>query len=167
MARSPRVQLQKAEKLVGKGKLEAALKIYEKVLQEEQNDSGTLNKAGDLYVRLNRIDKAIELFSRTAGFFIEEQFFVKAIAIYKKILRLDPNRSDIGRKLADTYVRQGLINDATNQYSEVAEQFMSQGDVESALAVHHTMVGALPKDPSARLRYAELLEKHDKLKESM
>ena len=60
MLRSPRVQLQKAEKFVGKGKLEAALKIYEKVLQEEQNDSGPLHQAGDLYVRLHRIDKAIE-----------------------------------------------------------------------------------------------------------
>ncbi|MEE8367587.1 MAG: tetratricopeptide repeat protein, partial [Thermoanaerobaculia bacterium] len=167
MVRSPRVQLQKAEKLVGKGKLEAALKIYENVLQEEQNDSGTLNKAGDLYVRLHRIDKAIELFSRTAGFFIEEQFFVKAIAIYKKILRLDPTRLDIGRKLADIYVTQGLVNDARSQYGEVADQYMKQGDVETALAVHHTMVGALPSDPSVRLRYAELLEEHNKLKESM
>jgi tetratricopeptide (TPR) repeat protein len=167
MARSPRVQLQKAEKLVGKGKLDAALKIYEKVLQEEQNDSGTLNKAGDLYVRLNRIDKAIELFSRTAGFFIEEQFFVKAIAIYKKILRLDPTRLDIGKKLADTYLQQGMVNDAKSQYEEVADDYMGQGDVETALAVHHTMVGALPTDPSVRLHYAELLEKHDKLKESM
>ena len=79
-----------AEKLVARGKLNAAIDEYRKLLAESANDTTTLNRVGDLYARLNRLDKATALFKKTADHFIDEGFFVKAIAIYKKIIRLDP-----------------------------------------------------------------------------
>ena len=90
-----------AEKLVARGKLNAAIDEYRKLLAESANDTTTLNRVGDLYARLNRLDKATALFKKTADHFINEGFFVKAIAIYKKILRLDQGRIEIYEHLAD------------------------------------------------------------------
>ena len=55
-----------AEKYVSKGKLEAAIKEYRKVLAENPNDANTLNRVGDLYARIERFDEAVKLFSQIA-----------------------------------------------------------------------------------------------------
>ncbi|MDH3744562.1 MAG: tetratricopeptide repeat protein, partial [Acidobacteriota bacterium] len=89
MPRGRRDSLQVADKLVARGKIEPAIKEYTKVLHDNPSDTSTLNKVGDLYVRLKRMDKAIDLFRRAAEHFAQEELFVKAIAIYKKIIRLE------------------------------------------------------------------------------
>ena len=50
-----------AEKLVARGKIEAAIKEYRKLLAENPNDASTLNRLGDLYARIDRIDEAVRL----------------------------------------------------------------------------------------------------------
>ena len=53
-----------AEKYVAKGKIEAAIKEYRKVLAETPNDSNTLNRVGDLYAREANLllKEGVELF---------------------------------------------------------------------------------------------------------
>ncbi|MCP4657096.1 MAG: tetratricopeptide repeat protein, partial [bacterium] len=82
--------IRSAEKYVAKGKLEAAIKEYRKVLAENPNDANTLNRVGDLYARTERFDEAVKLFSQIADQYTRDGFHVKAIAIYKKIIKLDP-----------------------------------------------------------------------------
>ena len=78
-----------AEKLVAKGKIEPAIKEYERLLDDNPNDVNTLNRIGDLWVRINRNDEAVKTFGRIADFYAKDGFFLKAIAIYKKINKLD------------------------------------------------------------------------------
>jgi len=51
--------LQSAEKLLSRGKLDQALKEYLRVLEDNPKDISTLNKVGDLYVRMNRTSESI------------------------------------------------------------------------------------------------------------
>ena len=51
--------LQSAEKLLSRGKLDQALKEYLRVLEDNPKDISTLNKVGDLYVRMNRPAESI------------------------------------------------------------------------------------------------------------
>ena len=101
--------IRNAERLVGRGKLNAAIDAYLAVLDSNPDDTTTLNRVGDLYVRLQRLGEAIELFKRAAEHFADEGFSVKAIAIYKKILRLDPVQLESSESLADLQARQGLV----------------------------------------------------------
>ena len=55
-----------AEKLVAKGKIEPAIKEYERLLDDNPNDVNTLNRIGDLWVRINRNDEAVKTFGRIA-----------------------------------------------------------------------------------------------------
>jgi tetratricopeptide (TPR) repeat protein len=147
-----------AEKLVARGKIEAAIKEYRKVLGDQPNDTNTLNRMGDLYLRDGRPDEAIKLFNQTADAYTEDGFFVKAIAIYKKIQKLDPNRLEVYEKLADLYHRQGLINEARSQYQVVAEWYLKHGKSASALSIVERMVDLEPGDPSHRAKLAELYQ---------
>ena len=92
-----------AEKLVAKGKIEPAIKEYERLLEDNPNDVNTLNRIGDLWVRINRNDEAVKTFGKIAEHYARDGFFLKAIAIFKKINRLDPSKLDIYAKLAELY----------------------------------------------------------------
>lgn len=147
-----------AEKLVARGKIEAAIKEYRKVLGDTPNDTNTLNRVGDLYARIERIDDAVKLFTQIAEGYTEDGFFVKAIAIYKKINKLDPTRLEVYEKLAELYHRQGLVNEARSQYQVLAEYYLKHGNHASALSIYERMVALEPDDPSHRAKLAELYQ---------
>ncbi len=156
-----------AEKLVARGKLDAAIDEYRKLLSESANDTTTLNRVGDLYARLNRLDKATALFKKTADHFIDEGFFVKAIAIYKKIIRLDPAQIEVYERLADLYSRQGLINESRSQYQVVADYYQKHGNTEAAIGVYGKLIELEPDNPSHRLRLADQLRQSERPSEAV
>jgi tetratricopeptide (TPR) repeat protein len=156
-----------AEKLVARGRLDAAIDEYRKVLAENASDTTTLNRVGDLYARLNRLDKATALFKKTADHFIDEGFFVKAIAIYKKIIRLDPAQIEVYERLADLYSRQGLLNESRSQYQVVADYYQKHGNVDAAIGVYGKLIELEPGNPSHRLRLADQLRQSHRPREAV
>ncbi len=156
-----------AEKLVARGRLDAAIDEYRKLLAESANDTTTLNRVGDLYARLNRLDKATALFKKTADHFIDEGFFVKAIAIYKKIIRLDPAQIEVYERLADLYSRQGLLNESRSQYQVVADYYQKHGNVDAAIGVYGKLIELEPDNPSHRLRLADQLRQSHRPREAV
>ncbi len=149
--------LKDAEKLVQKGKIDQAIKEYEKVLKQTPADANTINKVGDLYGRIGQVDRAIELYERIAEHFTQDGFTTKAIAILKKINRLDPQRLDIFDKLAELYIQQGLVVEAKNQYQILADWYSKAGDHERAVDTHRKLVQLDPGNHMAHLRLADLL----------
>src|SRR5437870_11384707 len=103
------------EKLVARGKIEPAIKDSERLLDDNPTDVNTLTRIGDLWVRINRNDEAVKTFGKIADHYAKDGFFLKAIAIYKKINKLDPSKLDIYAKLADLYGKQGLAMEAKSQ----------------------------------------------------
>src|SRR5512134_2475255 len=126
-----------AEKLVARGKIDQAIKEYERLLDESPNDVNTLNRIGDLWVRINRNDEAVKVFRKIADHYSRDGFFLKAIAIYKKINKLDPAKLDIYAKLAELYAKQGLAMEAKSQYTVLADYFLKHGDLPGAIEIYH------------------------------
>jgi predicted Zn-dependent protease len=149
--------LRDAEKLVQKGKIEAAIREYEKLLKETPNDANTINRIGDLYGRIGQVDKAVELYERIADHFTKDGFTTKAIAILKKINRLAPQRLDIFESLAELYIQQGLVVEAKNQYSLLADWYTRNEDVENAINAHRKLVELDPSNHISHLKLADLL----------
>lgn len=147
-----------AEKYVAKGKLEAAIKEYRKVLAENPNDANTLNRVGDLYARIERFDEAVKLFSQIAEQYTRDGFFVKAIAIYKKIIKLDPTSLTVYERLAELYHKQGLLNEARTQYQVLADYYEKHDNAASAITIYQRMAEFEPDNPSFHLKLAELFE---------
>src|SRR5688572_31334861 len=71
------------------------------------------------------------LFRSIADHYSKDGFFLKAIAIYKKINKLDPSKLDIYAKLADLYAKQGLAMETKSQYrsEEHTSELQSQSNL--------------------------------------
>ncbi|MCH9650371.1 MAG: tetratricopeptide repeat protein [Deltaproteobacteria bacterium] len=156
-----------AEKFVSRGRIEAAIREYRKILADQPKDTGTLNRVGDLYARINRIDEAVRLFTQIAEQYTDEGFFVKAIAIYKKIIKLDPTRLSVYEKLAELYHKQGLVNEARTQYQVLADYYLKHDNAASAISIYQNMAELEPDDPAHRVKLAELYQQEKLVDKAM
>jgi len=146
-----------AEKLVKSGKIVEAITEYRKLADENSRDMGVLNKLGDLCVRAGKNTDAIRYFLRIAEFYASDGFFLKAIAMYKKVSKLDPANVDCQTKLAGLYQQQGLTIEAKAQYLAVADRFMKAGQFKKAVEVFPRVLEAEPDNMKVRMTYADLL----------
>lgn len=149
--------LQEAEKLAARGKLDAAVREYRRALEQGPADTTALNKLGDLLVRANRIDEAIDVYERIAEFFASDGFFLKGIAIYKKINRLDPQRTEVYERLADLYFKQGLIVEGRQQLVTLADWFLRSQRPEDGIRTYRKLVELEPTNFQARAKLVDLL----------
>lgn len=147
--------LKAAEKFLSQGKINAAIKEYRQIVQHDDSDLTTLNMLGDLCARTGNKEEAISCFSRIAEHYREQQFTLKAIAMYKKIERLKPRDLEVAAKLADLYATQGLIVDARAQYLIVADGYTRAGNAERMLETLHNIADLDPPNTEIRLKLAE------------
>jgi len=156
-----------AEKLVAKGKIEVAIKEYERLLDDNPNDVNTLNRIGDLWVRINRNDEAVKVFSKIADHYSKDGFFLKAIAIFKKINKLDPSKLDIYAKLADLYAKQGLAMEAKSQYQVLADYYIKHGDPGNALSIYRKISDLDPNSINVHVKLADLYSQNNQTADAL
>jgi len=147
--------LKAAEKFLSQGNINAAIKEYRQIVEHDQSDFTTLNMLGDLCVRAGKKEEAISCFSGIAERYREQEFTLKAIAMYKKIDRLDPRNPVIAEKLAQLYSIQGLVVDARAQYMVLADTYSRAGDSKKAVEVLHKIADLDPNNTDVRLKLAE------------
>jgi pilus assembly protein FimV len=156
-----------AEKLVAKGKIEPAIKEYERLLEDNPNDVNTLNRIGDLWVRINRNDEAVKVFTKIADHYSKDGFFLKAIAIYKKINKLDPSKLDVYARLADLYAKQGLAMEAKSQYQVLADYYLKHGDPSNAVTIYRKISELDPNSINVHVKLADLYVQVGKTAEAL
>src|SRR5437764_780235 len=148
--------LRSAEKYVLQGKIPAAIDEYRKVVDADPSDLTTINTLGDLYVRAGRIQDAISNFSRIADSYREGGFTLKAIAMLKKISKLDPTNVETAMKLANLYSQQGLLVEARQQYLQVADAHARKGETRKALEAYQKIADLDPANTSVRMKLGEI-----------
>jgi tetratricopeptide (TPR) repeat protein len=144
-----------AEKSLAQGKIPAAIKEYQLIVKHDPDDFSALNMLGDLLIRTNDQPEAIKCFSRVAEHYREEGFALKAIAMFKKIDRLNPGSIEIAAKLAPLYEVQGLIVDARTHYLMVADAYSKGGHAAKALDVLRKIADLDPNNTDIRLKLAQ------------
>ena len=148
--------LETADKLVRQGKLDDAIKHYLVLSEDNPRDVNTINRIGDLYVRLRKNKEAIRQFMRIADFYAGDGFHLKAIAMYKKITKLEPTHLEANERLADMYGKQGLVTEARGQYAALAEQCLKAGQKDKALGIYEKILVLEPGNVKVRLHVAEM-----------
>jgi len=149
--------LKKAEKLLRQGKLEAAIAEYVRVTDEQPRDWNTANTLGDLYVRANQPAKAVEQYARIAEHFVQDGFYPKAAALYKKILKIAPGDEQAQLFLAEISAKQGLLVDAKAYFNAVAVRRRTRGDRKGADEITVRLGTIDPADIDARIAGARVL----------
>ncbi|MCC6876194.1 MAG: tetratricopeptide repeat protein [Sandaracinaceae bacterium] len=158
--------LEAAQKHYAKGNYDKAIAEYVKIVQADPSDVRTWLKIGDIYTRKGARKEAIDTYARVAKQYGDQGFFLKAVAVYKQILKLDPSRLDIQLKLAEMYESLQLISDALNTYEHVAATHARAGNIDEALKTLARMADLDPENIPVRIKYAEALSKAGKTKEA-
>lgn len=148
-----------AQKYAAKGQFDKAIAEYMRIVKEDPSDVRILLKIGDLQVRKGAKEDAIATYSRVARSYDEQGFFLKAIAVYKQILSIDPSLTELYTKLADLYVKLGLIPDALAHLDALASRYARAGQDEKLVGVYRQMVQIDPNNVVCRIKLAELLSK--------
>jgi tetratricopeptide (TPR) repeat protein len=147
--------LRAAERYLELGKIPAAVKEYCKIVEGEPDDFTTLNMLGDLYVRVGNQPAAIACFRRIAEHYREQDFALKAIAMFKKIDRLQPHDTEISTYLADLYAQQDLVVEARAHYLAVADAHNKAGATQDGLEVLRKIAGLDSQNTDLRIKLAE------------
>ena len=150
-----------ARKFVDKGQIDKAVKEYLRIVHEDPKDVRVWLKIGDLYAKKGSKQDAIETYLKVARFYHDQGFFLKAVAVYKQILKLDPRLVDVILKLAELYRQLGLMSDAMQHFESVAAHFHREGNTKEALATVKKLVDLDPENIATRIKLAELYSKEN------
>jgi len=148
-----------AERYVQAGKLIDAISEYKKLLAGEAQDFNIRNIIGDLYVRLGKRDNAREEFQKIADYYEEKGLYPQAIAIYKKISKLNPEDIELAVKLADLFGTYGFLSEAKREYLKVAKNIEKKGQAKEVIPVYEKLIKLDKQDFEVRLKLAELYSK--------
>jgi pilus assembly protein FimV len=158
--------LEAAQKYLAKGQLDRAINEYERLVQADPKDSRLLLKLGDLYTRQGAARDATTTYRKVAEQYAEQGFFLKAVAVCKQILKLDPSSTDIWERLAEMYEMLSLVSDAITTYEQVADAYTRNGSLRKAVKALQKIAELDPENVAARIRYAEALSKLNKPEEA-
>ena len=150
--------IEAAEKLFKAGKYDKAIKEYQKLLAEDPADMRARLKLADIYARAKDLPTAIKTYREVADQYAQDNFHLKAIAVYKTVLKLAPTVIEINDKLGDLYHKVGLDNDAMNQYYIVSTYYDNKGMVAEAKEVRKKILNVDPSNTTGRIRLAELMQ---------
>jgi tetratricopeptide (TPR) repeat protein len=159
--------LKAAQKYLAKGQLDRAIVEYEQVVALDPKDPRSLLKLGDLYTRVGDNKKAVATYRKVALQYGDEGFFLKAVAVHKQILKLEPGNLDAWEKLGEMYEALTLTSDAVATYEQVAEAAARLGKSEVALRALGRASEVEPENVAAAIRYAEALSKADKIEDAI
>jgi len=151
--------LDKAQKYMLKGNIDKALAEYRSAIDLDPRDVSIRLRIGDLYVKTDRTDEAIKEYTEVAKANAQRGFYPKAIAVYKKVLKLDDSILDIHYKLAELYTKQRLIADAISSYSYIVSTFEKKGKTSEVVELLKKMLEIDPDNVGIRLKLADLFLK--------
>ena len=145
-----------AERHIQQGRLSNAIAEYQKILKHDARDITVLNTVGDLYARLNQVEEATECFREVAETYAGTGFTVKAIAVYKKLSKLNPGDLEYVLKLGELYRQQGLHNDARSQYMQAADSLLRSGNMDEGTQLYEKILELDPENLSLQSKLADL-----------
>ena len=145
-----------ATKYIQKGQLDKAIKEYRKIIAADPKDARIQQKLGELYARNGESAQAIECFLKVAEGYTTDGFLLKAIAVYKQIIKISPERIDIHLILAQLHQQLGLLGDAMTQYQAIVAHYEAAGNLNACMETLHKIVEIDPDNTVMRIKLAEL-----------
>ncbi len=98
------------EELLAEGKYKKAIKGFKKRLKKDPDDLKTRLRLADALSNVDE-DEAIEEYGKVAEAYARKGFILKAIAVNKKIVKLDPDREEIHEKIHELQQQRAVQED--------------------------------------------------------
>lgn len=153
--------LLKAQRFVQKGHWEKAVKEYEKILGMYPDDITVRLRLGEVYVRMRKRPEAVKEYTEVAKFHSDSGFFLKSIAVYKQILKIDDSDVNVRLHLAELYNKQGITADAVFQYMTAMKKYEDDGLEDDVIDVLKKIRAIAPDNEEVKKRLDEKLGKDE------
>ncbi|MGQ0810236.1 MAG: tetratricopeptide repeat protein [Nitrospiraceae bacterium] len=148
--------LQNAQLFASRGQFDSAIAEWRKLTSESPTDGSVFNTIGDLHLKRNASSEAITAYLQAAAIFRAEGATLKAIAAYKKVLKVDPSRYEVYRHLGDLNAERGLLSSAVSDYLTLGKHYLKERKTREALEVYRKIATQDPANFDAQQRVAEL-----------
>ncbi len=167
MAIDKNVVIKESQKYIAKGQFDKAIAEWKKLLSESPNDANIFNTIGDLCLKKDSKAEAVDAYKKAADILAADGFSSKAIALYKKVLNIDPKKMEAHLALADLNAEKGLTGNALESYKIVADHYTQNKQQNKALGIYQKMADLNPANISFRLKLADMYAKEGMKKESV
>jgi tetratricopeptide (TPR) repeat protein len=147
--------------------LEVYLQIIEQTEGQEDRDVTVYNRVGDLNLRLNKTDQAVNYYEQAVDLYTEGGYLNNAIALCNKILRHAPARHQIYYKLGKISAKKGFNSDAKKNFLEYADRMHRAGRETDAFKALQEFADLCPGQDDIRLMLADQLAKAGKNAEAI
>jgi pilus assembly protein FimV len=154
--------IKEAQKFAAKGQFDKAVLEWRKLLKDYPSDSSIFNTIGDLCLKKGGAKgkaEAVEAYYRAGTILAAEGFTSKAIAVYKKVLNIDPNKMEVHLALGDMNAEKGLTGNALESYKLVADHYSKNQEMKKALGIYQKMADLNPSNSAFRLKLADMYAK--------
>jgi tetratricopeptide (TPR) repeat protein len=132
--------------------LKRTVKRYHVLLKNNPKDFKSRLRLADTYLRMGILDDAIENYFRAGEDCIEQDLHHQAIAVFKRIVVLNPNMTEAYHKLGDLYRSQELYGEAKLQYDKILQLNPEDNDAQEALRQINRWIDKLAKDNKGFVR---------------
>lgn len=115
------------------GRLEDALKVYNRARQLAPNDPIPVEKSADILERMGRLRDAAQQYVNVSEYYLSMRDLDKAIRNWERATKLSPGLIPVHIKLAQAYERIGDKRKAIREYLVLAYNFQRMGDYDKAI----------------------------------
>ncbi len=122
----------------------STIDIYRHQLAENSKNFRIRIKLAELLLTTGEKKEAIAEYGTAARLYLDHGFSPMAIAVYKKIIKVDPGHVDANLQLARIYQRENLFADAIIYYQQVFEFYQQDDQPNEALAILEKILEIAP-----------------------
>ncbi|RKY98276.1 MAG: hypothetical protein DRQ03_02860 [Candidatus Hydrothermota bacterium] len=160
-----KLKQKEALRLLSRGRYDDALRLYEEIV-EVSHDPDIYNTIGDIYIRKQDIQKAIDYYTKAFRRYKEGEYYENAIALAKKILRYDKSRKDLKLELADLYLETGDLDLALENLSQLVDEGLPPSFLDRAFELMNRMAERIQEDEEHLARFERLFIKLQEMAEA-
>jgi tetratricopeptide (TPR) repeat protein len=129
---------------------EESLQVYQKAAQAAPSDPIPLEKMGQLFQRLGKSPEAIQCFIKAGDLYIRVQEADKALENWVHVTQLDPDHIVAHSYLAMVHERLGHVDQAVAEYLAVGSLLQHSGKADQAAETVGRAVRLNPRNQEAR-----------------
>ena len=116
---------QKAQEFLQKGQIDKAAQEYRRLISIESKNPNLYNELGDIYMRASDREQAVQNYEKAAVIYEKVALYNNAVAVCKKILRVNPEKAETMMKLAELRAKQKLDGEAGTFFAQYVEVVLS------------------------------------------
>lgn len=128
------------------------LSEYYKIAEEHPDDPRVHLRIAEVLMKMKKKRKAIEEYIYAAEGYETNNLSQISAAIYKQILRIDPDQINVYQTLVDIHLKEGFLGDAIATCEKLASHYYNRGMQDEAVKTLEKMAAIDPNNVSIKRR---------------